>query len=110
MDTALRDSAVLSSVDNHFVVDTSKSKRIDPKDMPVSEYLMVTEDYSGERVLYSRGILRGIPVYGENLCPPKPVSSQKSVLTAVRTSACRNELRATLDALASPKDHTRAIH
>jgi len=62
VDTALRDSAVLSSVDNHFVVDTSKSKRIDPKDMPVSEYLMVTEDYSGERVLYSRGLARQEPL------------------------------------------------
>ncbi len=71
MDTALRDSAVLSSVDNHFVVDTSKSKRIDPKDMPVSEYLMVTEDYSGERVLYSRGLARQEPP--SNLCPPRDI-------------------------------------
>jgi len=41
---------MLSMVDNHFAIDTSKSKRLDPRELPPSDFLMFTEDYSGKRV------------------------------------------------------------
>jgi hypothetical protein len=50
-DRAEYDADMLSMVDNHFHIDTSKSKRLDPRELPPSDFLMFTEDYSGERCL-----------------------------------------------------------
>lgn len=49
-DRAAYDAGMLSMVDNHFAIDTSKSKRLDPRELPPSDFLMFTEDYSGKRV------------------------------------------------------------
>ncbi len=49
-DRAEYDADMLSMVDNHFNIDTSKSKRLDPHELPPSDFLMFTEDYSGKRV------------------------------------------------------------
>jgi hypothetical protein len=43
------DSALLSSVDNHYrIKDTKSKKRLDPKELPVSDFLLFNEDYSGD--------------------------------------------------------------
>jgi hypothetical protein len=65
-DRAEYDADMLSMVDNHFHIDTSKSKRLDPRELPPSDFLMFTEDYSGERCLDAR---RSRPALAPSQCP-----------------------------------------
>lgn len=65
-DRAEYDADMLSMVDNHFHIDTSKSKRLDPRELPPSDFLMFTEDYSGERCLDARRLR---PARAPSQCP-----------------------------------------